>query len=161
MVVNYRWDVFGHFHVFLRNYGCQNNNTLYIVTREYLLGEWMIWFLCNQCVYIYTTNRINVSIFILDGNKNGSFLDRVLVDKILRLFRWSGRCCASFLSGKKSQCVDVLVVLGCSLHINICFYEYCPTQISHLLTVDVLEVSVPKLILVQFSFFGRSILCNY
>jgi hypothetical protein len=44
-------------------------------------------------------------------------------------------------------CADALAHIGCDLGNSMMYYESCPTQISHLMTVDAIGTGPPKLVL--------------
>lgn len=73
-------------------------------------------------------------------------MDNSIVAKIRRLLQMDCEVVVRHSYRETNQRADVLADLGCSLHTNICFYESCPAQFSHLVVVDALGVSVPRLI---------------
>jgi ribonuclease HI len=82
----------------------------------------------------------------LNSNKNGSIMGSSLVVKIRHLLQMDCEVVVCHSYRETNQCADALADLGCSLHTNICFYESCPTQFSHLIVADALGVSVPRFI---------------
>jgi len=50
------------------------------------------------------------------------------------------------INREANRCADALVNIGCSLDYNLKIYETCSTQIRHLLLVDVIEITTPRLI---------------
>jgi len=83
---------------------------------------------------------------ILNSNKNGSIMGSSVVAKICRLLHMDCEVVVCHSYRETNRCADALADLGCSLHTNICFYESCPTQFSHLVIADALGVFVPRLI---------------
>jgi ribonuclease HI len=83
---------------------------------------------------------------ILNSNKIGSIMGSSLVAKIRRLLQMDCEVVVRHSYRETNRCADALADFGCSLHTNICFYESCPTQFSHLVIADALGVSVPRLI---------------
>ena len=69
-----------------------------------------------------------------------------LVAKIRRLLQMDCEVVVRHFYRETNRCVDALADFGCSFLTNICFYESCPTQFSHLVIADALGVSVPRLI---------------
>lgn len=73
-------------------------------------------------------------------------MDNSIVAKIRRLLQMDCEVVVRHSYQETNQCADALADLGCSLHTNICFYEFYPTQFSHLVVVDALGVFIPRLI---------------
>jgi len=67
---------------------------------------------------------------ILNNNKNGIIMDSSLVANVRRLLHMDCEMVVHHSYRKTNQCADIFADFECSLHINICFYEFCPTQFN-------------------------------
>jgi hypothetical protein len=80
------------------------------------------------------------------NKKDGSLVGRALVGRIRRLIDLDWEVNVQHVYRESNQCVNALANISCNMLTDVCFFESCPSQISHLMITDMLRIASPKVV---------------
>jgi hypothetical protein len=83
---------------------------------------------------------------VLNSNESSSLRGRALVENIQRLLSLDLEIVVHHSYCEANQCADALANYGCNMNVGSVFFYVYPSAFSHLLLVDVLGITTPRLI---------------